>query len=281
MAELRNRRGTPKEKMVDEVEESKALLSEDEKFIKGLPAGSSNMKKKSADTADGYLLVPLQERWILFRLDVGPFVICYSILISLDFYDHSEEHQQLVNLLSQFAFPMILLAHIFLFLLQQWDVFWRAAVGYKRVSMDSHKRKWTHCLVEAPHVDKHQSAHDAEIIEVKQELDVVVCKFQDMIFRCTPEDTDADVTLWSSHDEDVPLDPLYQNQSFHRLRYPVHFPLSFYKKWKGHESLPTLVQAQRLYGSNTTPIRLPPFLEMLQEQLVAPFFLFQVLCVLL
>ena len=39
--------------------------------------------------------------------------------------------------------------------------------------------------------------------------------------------------------------------------------------------------AQHTYGANTTPINLPPFLDLLQEQVVAPFFLFQILCVLL
>jgi magnesium-transporting ATPase (P-type) len=42
-----------------------------------------------------------------------------------------------------------------------------------------------------------------------------------------------------------------------------------------------VTQASRIYGPNTTPIQLPPFLELLQAQVVAPFFLFQILCCLL
>jgi cation-transporting ATPase 13A1 len=276
MTKLRHRRIAPEEKMAEE-KEVKALLLEEEKSTNKPSAKTQH----TVDTADGYSIVPLGERWILSRLDVGPFLLCYLFLVALDFYNDAEDHQTtMTRAFSQLLFPLVLLAHFAVFLLQQWDVFWRAAVGYKRLSMSSAKTQWTHFLVEAPHVDKHHSAHDAEIVAIQHETNVVFCSFQDMIFRCSSEETDVDIALWSS-DDSSPLPTKSEQQSFQRLRYPVHLPLSFYQKWAGHVSLPDLVQAQRLYGSNTTPIRLPPFLEMLQEQLVAPFFLFQVLCVLL
>lgn len=270
MTELRHRRNssTPKPE-----EEKEALLAESENEKATKESSDSNL-----DFADGYLIVPLAERWILSRLDVGPFLLCYIFLVILDYSGNSEQDQPFVELVSQLSFPLILLAHIALFLLQQWDVFWRAAVGYRKLSLSSPRNQWTHCLVEAPHVDKHHSAHDAGIVSVnKLENNVAVISFQDMIFRCSSGKNDIDAKLWSNANSV----PHKTQQSFHRLRYPIHLPLPFYKGWNGHESLQNLVEAQRLYGSNTTPIRLPPFLEMLQEQLVAPFFLFQVLCVLL
>eukprot|EP00980_Cylindrotheca_fusiformis_P026148 scaffold15472_cov117-Cylindrotheca_fusiformis.AAC.12 len=257
--------------------EGKALLLRDE-----TSATKSSMARKVEDvTADGYSIMPLKERWVISRLDIGPFLAAYAILVFLDLYNGIEDHDTaMIAALSRLLFPLVLLAHLALFLLQQWDVFWLATVGYKRLSLSSPKAEWTHCLIEAPHVDKHHAAHDAEIVPIQEEGNAVFCSFQDIIFRYAAEETDGDIAIWSTKGQSD-LSKKSGTQSFHRLQYPIHFPLSFYKNWSGHITISSFVQAQRLYGSNTTPIRLPPFLEMLQEQLVAPFFLFQVLCVLL
>jgi cation-transporting ATPase 13A1 len=68
---------------------------------------------------------------------------------------------------------------------------------------------------------------------------------------------------------------------FHRLHYPNDMPLSFYtKRWTGHHSK-SLELAKQVYSNNSIRINLPPFVDLLKQQLVAPFFLFQLLCVLL
>jgi len=68
---------------------------------------------------------------------------------------------------------------------------------------------------------------------------------------------------------------------FHRLHYPIDLPLSFYtQKWKGH-SKQSLKTARNVFSDNSLLINLPPFLDLLTQQLLAPFFLFQLLCVLL
>lgn len=278
MAKLRQRRiMAPNEQIVEQNEVEPLLLQEEKSTTKP----STPTPDFIDDTADGYSIAPLRERWVLSRLDVGPFLLCYLLLIASDFYHVVEDHEtSIIASLPSLLFPLVLLAHVSLFLLQQWDVFWRAVVGYKRLSLYSKNTQWTHCLVEAPHVEKHHAAHHVEIVRVQKDGDVVFCSFQDMIFRFALEETDLDNTMWSI-DHSSPSPTKSEGRSFHKLRYPVHLPLSFYQKWTGHATVPELVQAQRLYGSNATPIRLPPFLEMLQEQLVAPFFLFQVLCVLL
>lgn len=276
-ASLRHRRNSdddsPKTHKMEEVEVM-PLLSDTEK--------TSSQKE---DATDGYLLIPLRERTILTRLDFGPFLLCYSFLVTVDYSNLPQKYKEI----SQLAFPIVLLGHLVLFLLQQWDVFWRASVGYQRMPMTS-MDKWTHCLVEAPHVDKHHSAHDAGILPVEfTKDDVAVVNFQDVIFHCSGKE-DADSTLWSvqlslSADDDIPPRPVDDTRQpelyFHRLQYPIHLPLSFYRRWMGHSTIPKVVEAQQVYGTNTTPIELPPFLQLLQEQVVAPFFLFQVLCVIL
>lgn len=273
----------------------------------------STMKEPSSDVenshTDGYVLIPLRERSILTRLDVGPFLLSYGLLVSFDFM-----HEQLVpedegsvegdismSSFSLVAFPVILFLHFWLFLIQQWNISWRARVGYQRIDEKATRSSpsmtllsWTHCLVISPNDDKHQSSHDAGIVPVKHHMrktaepgsdgkGVAVVNFHDIIFRCnTADDTDADTLLWSS-DKDSTQTANASNTSglFHRLRYPINLPLSFYENWRGHGTMERLRMAYQTYGMNTTPINLPPFLDLLQEQVVAPFFLFQILCVLL
>jgi cation-transporting ATPase 13A1 len=250
----------------------------------------SSKEEKEQDASDGYLLIPLKQRSVLARLDVGPFLVAYSIFIGLDYSNYYDE--SIPDLFSQIAFPACLLLHISLFLLQEWNVLWRVTVGYQKLSTTSHSQQtqtsnmhhqWTHCLVEAPHMDKHHSKQDADICPVQfqflENVNVAIVNFQDVIFRCSPM-VDADTTLWMSSPKQAKSQPS-KNVAFHRLQYPTHLPLSFYQSYPGHANVDQVTQAQRVYGLNTTPIELPPFLELLQVQVTAPFFLFQILCCIL
>ena len=71
------------------------------------------------------------------------------------------------------------------------------------------------------------------------------------------------------------------SSAFHRLHYPTDLPLSFYTLWTGHTTLQSLQQTLNIYSNNSLIINLPPFIDLLRQQLLAPFFLFQLLCVLL
>jgi manganese-transporting P-type ATPase len=277
------------------------ILSSNSRDVK-----SSQPMIESSSQTDGYILVPLKERSTLARLDVAPFLIIYWALVFLDYYNLQRSWIPSFTLV---AFPLTLLLHLGLFLLQQWDVSWRATVGYQRIhpsyaTPDQSNKygpnklstDWTHCLVEAPHVDKHHASHDAGIVPVIQirgtsnsngdgdKDTVTVVNFQDIIFRCqrgTGSNEDWDQILWTNQFAASPDHSNAESKGFHRLRYPIHYPLSFYKQWKGHTNMKQLVLAQQTYGANVTNIELPPFVALLQEQVLAPFFLFQVLCVLL
>ena len=223
---------------------------------------------KTSD-ADGYVLIPLRERSILTRLDVGPFLLGYGFLISLDFMNgqpmpESEagtDGEVSMSSFSLFAFPLMLVLHIWLFLVQQWSVSWRAAVGYQRINTKATRSSsssekllwWTHCLVEAPNVDKHQSSHDAGIIPVHHRVRkaagnpkvLAVVNFHDIIFRCNiVDDHDADTSLWLSDKHSTPFSTASKSGLFHRLRYPINLPLSFYESWRGHGTMELIRKAQ-------------------------------------
>ncbi|KAI9916849.1 hypothetical protein PsorP6_018130 [Peronosclerospora sorghi] len=68
---------------------------------------------------------------------------------------------------------------------------------------------------------------------------------------------------------------------FRRLAFPSSDTLKFYLQHKGHTSMEKLKNAQRKWGKNDFDLSMPTFGELLKEQLVAPFFVFQFFCMLL
>jgi len=57
--------------------------------------------------------------------------------------------------------------------------------------------------------------------------------------------------------------------------------LEHYKSHEGFEDKKALQQAELVWGSNKMDIPIPGFLDLYQEHLVAPFFVFQLFCTLL
>ena len=69
---------------------------------------------------------------------------------------------------------------------------------------------------------------------------------------------------------------------FHRIHFPINLPISFYTgEWKGHGTALSLRCTRKIYSNNTLHITITKFSSLLAQQLIAPFFLFQVFCVLL
>ena len=174
-----------------------------------------------SDTGDtgGYALIPLRQRSTMTRLDVGPFLLSYGLLVASDFlHEPSIPKNTAISLFSLIAFPLILSLHFSLFLVQQWSVSWRATVGYKKIHTSGMRSplsskillSWTHCLVEARNVNRHQSSHDIGLVPVRHSLRqtvgngsdtevVAIVNFHDIIFRCNINDgIDADTFLWST-----------------------------------------------------------------------------------
>ncbi len=79
-----------------------------------------------------------------------------------------------------------------------------------------------------------------------------------------------------------PSSSLSSSSIFHRLHYPIDLPLTFYtEQWRGHTTKQSIQQTYNVYSNNNLKINLPPFIDILTQQLLAPFFLFQLFCVLL
>lgn len=66
--------------------------------------------------------------------------------------------------------------------------------------------------------------------------------------------------------------------SFRPLRYPDTHPFGAYRSSRGLAP-GDAAAALAAYGPNATPVPVPAFGQLLKQQLVAPFFVFQVFCV--
>ena len=124
---------------------------------------------------------------------------------------------------------------------------------------------------------------------------VAVVNFHEHILRYCPEGMDGDEALWTtntstsssaqsstnSNDNDNKATPSFIIPQFRPLMYPINLPLSFYAQWQGFSNIAQMTLANQVYGPNQTILQLPSFITLLGEQLVAPFFLFQVFCVVL
>jgi cation-transporting ATPase 13A1 len=61
----------------------------------------------------------------------------------------------------------------------------------------------------------------------------------------------------------------------------VHEPFSHYLKSSGYGSPDRVAAAAAVWGTNRFEVPLPPFASLLAEHMLAPFFVFQLFCVLL
>lgn len=244
-----------------------------EKSVPGISSQNERLLQPADDdkTSDpsehAYKVIPLIERWTLTRLDVGPFIVLYAILFAADVTVMFEE-KWLVTL----ALGSILLLHLTVALLCQWSFWVKATVGYHMGTMkEAEMKRWTHALVEPQ-----QDTVKGGLAPIKMENGVARITFHDTVLRCSVVE-DLDVTMWNSSKVSPVSDPTL---CFRTLRYPVDWKRSRYAAWSGH-SLETATTAGRVYGFNITKLALPTFGELLMHQLIAPFFLFQVFCVVL
>ncbi|RLN89268.1 hypothetical protein BBJ28_00012660, partial [Nothophytophthora sp. Chile5] len=106
-----------------------------------------------------------------------------------------------------------------------------------------------------------------------------------------PHSPQKDVpTLWFSYqnlkfclyeDLDALSSKSKSNAQFRRLDFPANRPLASYLQSQGTATPADLTRARAKWGPNDFELPMPRFTELLKEQLVAPFFVFQFFCMLL
>lgn len=220
------------------------------------------------ETFDSHDAVPnitvLRELPVYLRWDVAPWILLYGTLICMD------DRQSWI---STMLFTLALVSHMTLILVSQWSWSLRSMVGYQRLNhQNDNSKDWTHCFVQS-------ADQGAGIVKVSHVSDsIVTFCFHDCVYRYCSTPPDLDVTLWHTNDNDRHQQHA-EPPRFRPVRYPVQHPISFFTEWKGHSNIKSCKDAQSLYGMNSTVLSLPSFVHLLSEQLVAPFFIFQLFCV--
>lgn len=224
-----------------------------------VPKSQNAQKSKISPLKHGFSITPLLARAPLRRLDVLPFAVANTVLIGMDMAGFLPNRSFAVTC------GLVLILHFSVFLAGQWDVSFRARIGYEPAVASTSssggggdKSKWTHCLVHPP-----PNSGESSIVEV-QRGDRVSIKVQEITFRC-----------------DGSTDGTDTGAIFKRLELPVDLELDHYLGSLGHDTATSLVKSQNEFGMNEHQVPSPSFMDCLLPQLIAPFFLFQVFCVML
>lgn len=211
--------------------------------------------------------------WFL-RLDVLPFILTYVIASYFILQDGELKFPALI------AFPIGLTAQLFVFLLAQSSVAFRCFIGKTRVTdikeaVDIHVRAAKNAgkdrlvnllkmnnssvpLVGNTTTSKN-AASGVKVLGVDYSLTNEIFFFQEVMYCYQTEE-----------------------KTFKRLDYPTTFTTAeSFLKWQGYDSNDNILKAYQRWGINEFNIPMPHFLDLYMEHLVAPFFVFQVLCLFL
>ena len=194
----------------------------------------------------------------VLRIDVLPFATCYAVGFTLYLLvPHLEVAANVTT-------PILVVVHLLTFLTCHWSVAVRCALQLRTV----------------------RRAADATVVRVRpasgrSELCVITRR---------PAATDADpeelrfeyrkrtYVYEPPAAKDRPLD---ESSCFCELTMDLHRPLCFYLSGAKGLKAESLGAAQRKYGANSFEIPKITFGELMAEHALAPFFVFQVFCVLL
>lgn len=72
-----------------------------------------------------------------------------------------------------------------------------------------------------------------------------------------------------------------EKETFQKIRCKVDWPLAFFGKWRGFATDGEVMDAQERFGKNLFEITLPAFMDLYKQQLLSPFTVFQLFCVIL
>ncbi|GLE00333.1 hypothetical protein PINS_up009061 [Pythium insidiosum] len=214
------------------------------------------------DVARVELYAPLP---FVLRLDVLPFALLYATTVFL------LASRGVDDVVATLFGATVVSSHALTFLLSEWSVDACA---------------W---LTMTPLQSEDVSAV-AKVSPSSALLPTLLCRVHALVESDAESDSDAR--------QDVPrLWFLYQNLSFclyddrkaflaglarfRRLDFPTQLPLHWYLQTNGLSTAAELQRARRKFGANDFEIPVRRFSELLKEQLVAPFFVFQFFCMML
>lgn len=192
----------------------------------------------------------LKDRNILERLDVFPFVILHSLCIVI--YAQENLHYLIKVVL---AFVLVL-AQLVVFFSKFWSESLRARICYKTVKS----------INEATHVK-------VDVINDKYKMNnrTSIC----------PIIRQSQYKLILISIEKVNYEYNEQTGAFEKIRLNLKHKLEQFKHVKPHDNPEEIKYLSSRFGPNLMKIPIPSFFSLYKEHIVAPFFVFQLFCILL
>ena len=200
-----------------------------------------------------------KKRYWLLRLDVYPFLIAY-LALNVALLQRNLKYYGLIGL------PVVLFAHLLLFLLSQSSLGLMCFLGNYCVD-DIDAAELVHVQaannagkdrIVSLHKDQTESKKTVTVVGNTFHVPTISFEFQKITYR---------------YDED--------KNTFVRLEYPNVAPFMSMLESMGHNSAKDVLISTKKWGINEFDIPIPSFLDLYVEHLVAPFFMFQVICLFL
>ena len=179
----------------------------------------------------------------LFRLDVYPFLILYSIFFVL-----ACSQNESYTYIGLIVLPVLFAIHLFIFLLAQGSVRVRCNIGYKLVTDVS--------KAEIVHVTAATNAGMDRLVKLDTNKYITEAKsvrILDKTFQITKERLDFQKVAYN-FDSD--------RNSFTRLDYPTNASLNTFLEWKGHAAPLDVGLSLLRWGTNEYDIPIPNFLDL-------------------
>jgi len=186
-----------------------------------------------------------KEARTFLRLDFLPFAILY---VSTTAYGISNE---LPFEYTAFGIGVVFVLQAITILSQQWSVGFKCFAAYSKVSKIS----------------------EATFVKV----DPASNKGKTELCPLTHDNESTDYPYWFLFQKRK-ISFNSEANEFQKLDYPVHLRLEEYRDSKGHSN-ESYKEALRKFGPNKFDIPRPNFMDLYKEQMLAPFFVFQLFCV--
>mmetsp|Transcript_35059 Transcript_35059/g.99382 ORF Transcript_35059/g.99382 Transcript_35059/m.99382 type:complete len:1266 (-) Transcript_35059:109-3906(-) len=221
--------------------------------------GSTAVLDMSCSAVKGKVLreaSPYAPRPLPLRLDVAPFAALYALLVTATVTSWMGG----LGLYFKVALACLLLTavgHVLLLLFEQWLVSVRCYVAFTRLPSLENAT-----VVKAV---PHENYGHTELCPV-------------FVTAQAGEDGASGVTF---EYRKIRFVHCPKEGTWRRLKYTTKEPLATWAKCSGYGNASKVADALELWGPNAFQVPVPSFYELLQDQMLAPFFVFQVFCVLL
>jgi len=199
------------------------------------------------------------------------------------------------DFLPMFSFGLLLILHALIMLTQYWSVAFNVWLNYTPVGANDAIKQIPHDLM---NLDENDLIRNE--LELNPKLSQGRIMYDKAIRHYIPQKLPTHIRITPSIGKDTLVPVLYLPTlgvtfEYHRRRYVynpttqiwtkirshITMPMTFFNTWTGFTSTSEITSSQIRFGENVYEIKQPTFKELYRAQLLSPFTVFQIFCVIL